>query len=396
MLRFTIATITCFFLLVVGPCSAFDEDQHVSQQQSQEDRQNEIARPRSSTAGTFDLNERGKRTNQANQLCREGRRLRDLKQLAEARAAFENAIALDPNDNSAIVHNDLGLVLESMGDLQGSITEFNKALTFDPTMSSATLNIAESYKQLGQIDLAVTYLKKFVNEHPESPQIESAEASLKTLRHSKPISGNVTTSDYVDSVAPKGVYCWPLQRMPIRLCIEPGSAVDGYRDSFRQVAFRSLREWIAAANHHLTWRLVQDPKEADITISWTSSKADFPHGTEQGITKLLFTRTHAITHADIKICTVPVYAESNEVLSDEAMRLVCLHEIGHALGINGHSPNNNDVMFFCERAFPVTDLSQRDRSTIARLYATEHDEVGKIKGKGGLAIGIPGLFQLKF
>src|SRR5262249_27214454 len=158
-------------------------------------------------------------------------------------------------------------------------------LTFDPTMSSATLNMAEAYKQLGQIDLAVTYLKKFVNEHPESPQIESAEASLKTLRHAKPISGSVTTTDYMDSVAPKGVYCWPLKRTPIRLCIEPGAAVDGYRDSFRQIAFRSLREWIEAANHHLTWRLVQDPKEADITISWTSSKADFPHGTEQGITK---------------------------------------------------------------------------------------------------------------
>lgn len=347
-------------------------------------------------ARSSDLKALAERTNRANQLCREGRKLRDLKQMEEAREAFERAIAFDPNDNSAVVHNDLGLVLETMGNLEGAVAEFNKALSFDATMSSATLNIAEAYKQSGQIDLAVTYLKKFINEHPESPQIESAEATLKTLRHSKPMSGSITTTDYLDSVAPKGVYCWPLKRMPIRFCIEAGSAVDGYRDSFRQIAFRSLREWIEAANHHLTWKLVQDPKEADITISWTSSKADFPHGTEQGITKLLFTRTHAITHADIKICTVPVYGESNEILSDEAMRLTCLHEIGHALGINGHSPNNNDVMFFCERAFPVTALSQRDKLTIARLYATEHDEVGKVKGKGGLAIGIPGLFQLKF
>jgi predicted Zn-dependent protease len=303
---------------------------------------------------------------------------------------------LDPNDNSAIVHTDLGLVLQTMGDVKGAIAEFQKALAFDPTMPAATLNIAEAYKQLGQIDDSITYLKKFLAENPHSPEADGARASLKTLRHAKPITGSTSTSDYVDSVAPKGVYCWPLKRMPIRVCIQPGSAVDGYRDTFRQIALHSLREWIEAANHHLTWRLVQDPKEADITVSWTSSKDDFPHGTEQGITKIVFTHSHAITHADIKICTVPVYGESHEILSDQAMELTCLHEIGHALGINGHSPSNSDVMFFCERAFPVTRLSQRDRSTIARLYATEHDEVGKVKGKKGLGIGIPGLFQLKF
>jgi tetratricopeptide (TPR) repeat protein len=339
--------------------------------------------------------QRAERTNQANQLCREGRRLRDFKHFDQARVVYERAVTLDPNDNSAVIHNDLGIVLENLGNLSQAIVEFNKALALEPTMPSATLNIAEAYKQLGQLDSAMFYLKKFVSENPESPQIEAAQATLKTLRHARPITGSVSTTDYLDSVAPKGVYCWPLKRMPIRFCIEAGSTVDGYRDSFRQIAFRSLRDWIEAANHHLTWKLVPDPKEADITISWTSSKDDFPHGTEQGITKLLFTRSHAITHADIKICTVPVYGESHEILSDEAMELTCLHEIGHALGINGHSPNNSDVMFFCERAFPVTHLSQRDRSTIAHLYATEHDEVGQIKGKRGLGIGIPGLFQLK-
>ena len=51
---------------------------------------------------------------------------------------------------------------------------------------------------------------------------------------------------------------------------------------------------------------------------------------------------------------------------------ICLHEMGHALGMNGHSPNSHDVMYpsssIYDKSAPV--LSARDKSTIRRLYQT--------------------------
>ena len=46
----------------------------------------------------------------------------------------------------------------------------------------------------------------------------------------------------------------------------------------------------------------------------------------------------------------------------------CLHEIGHALGMHGHSPNNHDVMFLAATPEPIAKLSDRDKATIRKIY----------------------------
>jgi predicted Zn-dependent protease len=51
----------------------------------------------------------------------------------------------------------------------------------------------------------------------------------------------------------------------------------------------------------------------------------------------------------------------------EIMR-TCLHEVGHALGIDGHSADVNDVMYFSESAKHMGTLTRRDMVTIIRLY----------------------------
>jgi predicted Zn-dependent protease len=58
-------------------------------------------------------------------------------------------------------------------------------------------------------------------------------------------------------------------------------------------------------------------------------------------------------------------------IRDLLLKNIATHELGHALGMLGHSPKESDMMY------TVTDehsrLSQRDINTVTRLYQKKAD-----------------------
>ena len=61
---------------------------------------------------------------------------------------------------------------------------------------------------------------------------------------------------------------------------------------------------------------------------------------------------------------------------ESTLQAVFLHELGHAIGLYGHSENKGDVMFLDEKASKkvppaVNIISQRDLNTLKRVYSTQ-------------------------
>jgi predicted Zn-dependent protease len=114
---------------------------------------------------------------------------------------------------------------------------------------------------------------------------------------------------------------------------------------------------------------VHEKEKADIYCSWTANPLEVAEdGTqsERGSAKIVV-RGENIERARLKILTRPLLEDG--ILSDDEILKACLHEVGHVLGLQGHSTNNHDVMFFTvdtSTVWPV--LSKRDKATIARLY----------------------------
>ena len=153
-------------------------------------------------------------------------------------------------------------------------------------------------------------------------------------------------------------------QMPIRVYIAPTpigvEGVETYLESFRY----AMREWEAAADGRIQFQEVVSIDNADIRVRWQRSGLTRIIDTALGRTELA-----RLSETDFEVDVALSLRESGStvLLSQEKMRTVCLHELGHAIGLWGHSPDSADVLFFAATAQRPTD---QDKATLHRVYAT--------------------------
>jgi|SRR5262245_9397020 len=128
-----------------------------------------------------------------------------------------------------------------------------------------------------------------------------------------------------------------------------------------------IEKWTNAAGGKINIRYVDQPGDVDIECIWTSNPDQLRNRAEGGEAQVYY-QGGEIRKATITILTVPLNRAGS--ITDNNIRSVALHEIGHVFGLLGHSPNPQDVMFFSARIRDEKpELSARDRRTLLRLYS---------------------------
>jgi predicted Zn-dependent protease len=130
-----------------------------------------------------------------------------------------------------------------------------------------------------------------------------------------------------------------------------------YKDSYRTYVGESLRMWNEALEGRLNFSYTKNRHDADITLDWVPA---FPDPYVAGLT------TYRVGHAAIEIKTMGV--------PEADIKGNIIHEIGHALGISGHSNAPDDMMVGTRKwhrtgAAYSPQLSKRDVQAIQRLYS---------------------------
>jgi len=158
---------------------------------------------------------------------------------------------------------------------------------------------------------------------------------------------------------------WPERRMPLRVHLprppaefvaDPDAVFDAVRDG--------ISDWSDAAGPGLpAFAFVDDAGAADIPIVWAAEPDGDWYIAHCAWDVDVFARRFGVS----RILVTARWGDRREASLDDLYHTV-LHEMGHALGLGGHSPAQGDVMYW-RVSGKASGLTARDRETLRLLYA---------------------------
>jgi len=287
----------------------------------------------------------------------------------EAAAKFQYVTELVASHAQA--YYELGIALMKLGKFDQAIAEFNHAIRFQPGMSADWLALGSAYQLAGQSNEAIATYKEFIGRFPHDENVSRVRKLISSLSKNQTVEFDngdqeIVQGDYLTDMTRQGAFPWPAQHMPIKVWIEKGDLIPGYRPVFTTILKNAFLAWADASGGLVSIVFVTDPAMAEMECRWTDNTLKFQNSTESGETRLYSDRL-GVAKGEMEILTMPA---PGVALTDKHMQRVALHEVGHALGLAGHTKNQADTMFY-STATNIDiwkTLSQRDKNTIVRLY----------------------------
>jgi tetratricopeptide (TPR) repeat protein len=295
----------------------------------------------------------------------------DKGQDTEAKRLLERAAKHDPSKVSGQIHSNLAYVLRRSGNPERAIIEGEKALDFDPSIQSTIYTVGIAYQDVGRFDDAISWLRKYTAAETDQSRRQKAEEFMQELIDDKSKLNPEANAkpDYLDQTKAKDeVHKWPKEQLPIKIYISPSKNTLGYRPVFRSFVLRALDTWFQASGKKVSYVIVDEPKKADVKLKFVSDELPMQENNRSrqkaGLTT--FDPDSKTLSARVRIRTVCGF-DTSKLIEDGQCATVCMHEIGHALGL-GHSTSASDVMYFGSSSKQPGLPSARDKATIHRLY----------------------------
>ena len=168
----------------------------------------------------------------------------------------------------------------------------------------------------------------------------------------------------------KGIIRWDINKFPIKIKIENNVSVPDY---YNVEILRAFNQWTLSTGFI---KFSKTDNDADIIVKIMS----LPSSTcsdNQNCKYVVGYTTPTIKGRILKYMTIILYDKDpyGNYFSDKELYNIILHEIGHALGIMGHSYSSDDLMYMASEnniymsyrsAFQY--LSSKDINTIKLLY----------------------------
>lgn len=213
-------------------------------------------------------------------------------------------------------------------------------------------------------DKACLGLEQMKAENPHDERIENLQPLVDSLAHQMSVRDMVENdaTDYANHVQHK---VWDQNKFPLTIWIaDKASHNDGFDNGVSDLIFDAFRKW----SHRCQWFLIVRANNADEDISNIIVKQAGPGDLQSGSggqTKFTPEQAENPERADIRVYIPSPNLSSLTADQKKIFQSLILHEAGHALGIDGHSPYSDDLMWWKS---PLINISNRDVETMKIIY----------------------------
>ncbi|MCC7528323.1 MAG: matrixin family metalloprotease [Candidatus Melainabacteria bacterium] len=278
--------------------------------------------------------------------------------------------ALKQHPKSWMLMQSIGNCHMELGHYDAAISELQKSIEVGGLHASQCNNLAAVYQRLGQPKKALSWLRLACSLDPQKTSDPMMVAAIKKLED--PVNnptGSTTAPDYCASLV--SIRSWRKNDLPLKVYIRRNPQIPAFYEEYASVVKDSLHQWCAATEGAVSYKIVDTKEAANLICDYTDRRELIDSAHELGIEASTESRVrmdaNSIDWANI-VVLVKDSPDATTFRSRAFLTKSCLHELGHALGMHGHSPSSQDMMFSAASVVGTPLLSQRDKNTIRRMY----------------------------
>lgn len=288
-----------------------------------------------------------------------------------ASAHLEKSLSLSPSQEARTA---LGWVLEQQGqellargDAAAATDKLERALRLQSKISNNLALLASSYAALfrtrDSADQDSDYYRHYTGVYGLNLKDYSGQVGLLAGQEpARPAQDNYLNSVLISTNTGDRLVT-RLSRLPITLYIKAAP-----EPRFAEAVWDAARSWETLTDGTVEFARVDEPTRADILISFV----DIDRGREAGhaaFAPVIYQARSAYN----RLSAVPIELNFRLILGfrpeDQTrwIQMVAAHEIGHAIGLWGHSDNTGDLMYPSIQGHQQP--SPRDIQTLIKLFS---------------------------
>lgn len=228
---------------------------------------------------------------------------------------------------------------------------------------------------LSRDKLSLSAQKDLYEISQSDTNFKSAQYATKVLSYFRDNVLSRLGDNYIQqAIHDNQVLRWNLSYLPLKYYVDTSVQIPPY---YLELTQKSFLDWQSATSGLVNFVPVNNKNDAQIILTFIDvdnsqckdSNCEYSVGNTVPVTQ-----DNVLKYMDVKI---NIKNNLGKFFSPSEIYTVMVHEIGHSLGIWGHSDNLNDIMFYSAdqkySAGETKSISQRDLNTLRLLYALAPD-----------------------